>query len=118
MDALWDQVEKRGPKECWPFVGTISSEGYGIVRVDGQPRYAHVLACESKHGPMQRGEVARHMCAEVSRHRILGRDFTSADASPAPSAFFDRRCANPDHLRPGSVRANALDRERAKATRR
>lgn len=117
---LWDLVEKRGPRECWPFVGTINSDGYGVVYVDGSHRYAHVLACESKHGPMRPGEVARHMCAERSARRVVqlfGGEMASIGIRTERGDVLDRRCCNPDHLSPGSVRANALDRERARRAR-
>jgi hypothetical protein len=110
--SVWDYVVRRGPRDCWPFVGTINSEGYGVVYLDGGHRYAHVLVCEERWGPMRPGEVVRHMCAERSSLRI-GMDTTAADRFE----FFDRRCCQPDHLTPGSQRANALDRERARRAR-
>lgn len=116
MTDVWDNVEKRGPRDCWPFVGTINSEGYGVVYTEGSHRYAHVLVCEETYGPMQPGEVVRHMCAEVSKLRIgmVREQERITHVLHSDQARRDRRCCNPLHLKPGSQRANALDRERAK----
>lgn len=116
--TVWDHIERRGPRDCWPFTGVCSSAGYGVVRVDGKPRYAHVLVCEELYGPMQPGEVVRHMCAEVSTRRCSQHVIANARSMGSDPARVlasgDRRCCNPQHLKPGSQRANALDRERAK----
>lgn len=54
--AHWDD----DTAECivWPFA--TNGHGYGVVRVNGQTRAVHVLACERHHGPRPDGMEAAH----------------------------------------------------------
>lgn len=96
---FWSHVDTSGgPLACWPWTGPLSSEGYGTATVDGVRVYSHRYACESQHGALQPGEVARHMCVDRSAARLPpGRD---------------RACCNPFHVDPGSQRQNMVDRIR------
>ena len=86
---------------CQRWTGALDANGYGVVKVDGRKRGAHVVVCEQTHGPVPRGWVVRHLCADISTKRL------GADARA------DRACVNARHLRAGTQRENALDRERA-----
>lgn len=72
-----------GPCLIWPHART--TDGYGVVRIDGQPRYVHRIACEQAHGPAaQAGLEAAHSCN-----------------TPA--------CFNPHHLRWATSAENTAD---------
>ena len=35
-NRFWAKVNKRGPEECWPWIGGKSERGYGRIYVDGR----------------------------------------------------------------------------------
>lgn len=37
---FWRQVDRRGPDECWPWLGTIDRLGYGRFAIDVVPMIA------------------------------------------------------------------------------
>jgi hypothetical protein len=80
------KVDVKGfdPAQCWPFLGAGKGNGYGNVNVDGQNKTAHSYAYELFVGPIPEGEEVCHSC-----------DF--------------RPCCNPDHLFPGTRKANVED---------
>ena len=97
-DRLEAMIERAGPLDCWPFMGTRKRFGYGSIRDDdGRMVAAHRAAWSLAHGqPVPAGANILHSC----------------DNPP---------CCNPAHLRPGDQFDNMVDmrsrgRER-KATR-
>jgi hypothetical protein len=64
---------------CWEWLGARTGSGYGVFR--RQP--AHRLAWIEAHGPIPDGLQIDHLCR-------------------------NRRCVNPDHLEPVTVRENLL----------
>jgi DNA-directed RNA polymerase subunit RPC12/RpoP len=92
---LLERLPQRPVNDCWPWAGTISKGGYGIVTTtEGQYR-AHRLAYETWVGPIPDGETIDHECH--SRNPC-----TLGDACP------HRRCCNPAHLRPLSNVENVM----------
>lgn len=85
----WSKVDKRGPNECWPWIGGRSRLGYGIFsfREDGedwqQPAGRWLLGY-LRGTPLEQGEEACHHC----------------DNPP---------CVNPAHLYVGSHADNMRD---------
>lgn len=84
---FWDRVDKRGPDECWPWTGAMSStnNAYGRFWCDGRMRPATQVSWEIANGaPFPEGKFACHSC----------------DNPP---------CVNPAHIWPGTNSENLRD---------
>lgn len=87
---FWTKVDKRGPDECWPWIGCRNTKGYGTLsrslgrRGRSQHYLAHRFSWEAVNGPVPTGLYILHSC----------------DNPP---------CCNPAHLRPGSQQDNVSD---------
>ena len=46
---FWSKVDRRGPDECWPWIGSTNQQGYGQIR-DGTARLASRVAWEMHTG--------------------------------------------------------------------
>ncbi len=80
------RYERRGDDECWPWMATRSSKGYGMISISATKRaYASRLALERKLGEPLGQRWALHSC----------------DNPP---------CVNPAHLRAGDIRDNNRDK--------
>lgn len=75
-------VSRRGPDDCWEWLGPRNNQGYGRIGL----LYAHRVACERAHGPAPAGlPFATHSC----------------DNPP---------CVNPAHLSWGDASSNQIER--------
>jgi hypothetical protein len=70
---------------CWIWLGALTADGYGDVRVNGRRIRPHRLVIELRDGEPIGGDWALHVCDT-------------------------RCCVNPDHLYRGDVVANTRDR--------
>ena len=58
-EIFWSRVAVGGEDDCWPWLGSVSSTGYGRVG----KRYAHRIACERTYGPPPAADsVVLHAC--------------------------------------------------------
>lgn len=84
-ERFWSRVEKRGPNECWPWLGAKGGKGYGRMKIDGFAHMAHRLAYFfSRHRAPSAEMVIRHRCDNPN-------------------------CCNPKHLVKGTQRQNVAD---------
>lgn len=95
----WVAEDRGHDTPCWIWQLHIRSNGYGMEKVDGRMRYAHIAAWERVHGLVPRGRQLDHLC------RV-------------------RDCVNPDHLEPVTPQTNVhrgvvpkLDHESAQRIR-
>lgn len=83
---FWSKVDTSGgPDACWPWLRSVTKEGYGQFNVDGQMYLASIVALELAVGVRPEGMEAMHSC----------------DNPP---------CCNPDHLSWGTRQQNIADR--------
>lgn len=80
-DRFWEKVDKRGPDDCWLWVGVLH-QGYGVLRRAPKGKLlAHRLSYEINVGPIPDGLVIDHLCMVT-------------------------RCVNPTHLEPVTLSEN------------
>lgn len=54
---------RKGPEDmCWPWIGAIGKNGYGVIGKDGKLESAHRVAWELAHGPIPVGMCVLHHC--------------------------------------------------------
>jgi HNH endonuclease len=79
--AFWTFVDRRGPQDCWEWLG-FKVGGYGKFRWDGG-QLAHRFSYELANGPIPEGITLDHLCR-------------------------NRGCVNPAHLEAVPIRTNTL----------
>jgi hypothetical protein len=82
--GFWRLVDKRGPDECWPWLGRRLKAGYGSFGWKCRTHTAHSLALRFSGGHVPAGRVVMHTC----------------DNPP---------CCNPAHLRVATQAENLAD---------
>jgi hypothetical protein len=93
IERFMSKVE-RSPNDCWIWIGSIAPNGYGKFSVEKNKVRkcfnAHRWAYEYFVGPIRLGLTLDHLCR-------------------------NRRCVNPGHLEPVTIRENLLRGESASA---
>lgn len=90
-------IDRRGPDECWPWMGTITRSGYGQISVDNRSQRVHRVVWELLRGPIPPGLVLDHECHN------LDKDCWATNDCP------HRRCCNVfRHIELVSNRTNVL----------
>ena len=81
-DRFFAKVEKT--RKCWNWQGATFRNGYGSFNANNKKVRAHRYSYETIVGPIPEGKMLLHSCD-------------------------NRRCVNPQHLRPGTAKENAQD---------
>lgn len=92
---IFKYIDLRGPDECWPWKGSVSSKGIPYFSLDGKKVIAYRLVYMLTHPEwdMENSrEVLRHQCKDAE-----GR------------AIDNPLCCNPSHVIPGTHLENMLD---------
>ena len=85
-DVFWLSVRTGQPDVCWPWLGSVSQNGYGHLLVSGKATGAHRVALELATGPIPDGAYACHR-------------------------YDNPPCCNPAHLFAGTHLENDKDRK-------
>lgn len=88
--------ERYGEDECWPWVATITHEGYGVFQSGGRQLKAHRVAYEGSGRPLPDDLTIDHLCHT--------NDPDCHGGSDCPH----RRCVNPRHLEAVTIVENVL----------
>ncbi len=81
---FWNNVDRRGDDDCWPWIGSCDQYGYGRVNFMTSTYKAHRVSYEMRKGPIPTGMVVRHNCDNPN-------------------------CVNPKHLSVGTQKDNMQD---------
>lgn len=93
-EVLWSKVDKRGPRDCWPWKGHIHGDGYGRTWIADKGYYAHRVIYNLAHpGQITLNAPRRRTAWGFLRH--------SCDNPP---------CCNPAHLIIGTQQENSDDK--------
>jgi hypothetical protein len=101
---LWDNIDVRGPDDCWPWKRKPTSGGYGQLRWFSGQIHAHVAVFEVTYGPTP---------PETPFHDHTCHDPKSCDLlNDCPH----RACCNPAHIK-AVTRAENQSKDRSRSRR-
>lgn len=66
---FWHYTERRGPDECWPWTGTTTEKGYGLLNSGSKKVRAHRFVYELLVGPIPDGAEVDHVWSRGCRSK-------------------------------------------------
>ena len=86
-NRFWSMVDKLGPDDCWLWLGSKRSNGYGVLYIEeyGSRPGVHRISWELHNGVIEDNKLVLHKCDNPS-------------------------CVNPNHLYLGTQSDNMVDR--------
>jgi hypothetical protein len=97
-ETIWKKVDKRGPDECWPWIGWRNEGGYGRTEINDVAYYAHRVVYD-----LENPGIITLKAPKNGKHGLV---LHKCD-NPC--------CCNPNHLYIGDQKQNvkdAIDRNR------
>lgn len=64
IQAFFEKVDKTG--QCWVWIGTLTSKGYGRFHIHSKRYRAHRWSYERFVGPLEEGMTIDHLCKRKS----------------------------------------------------
>lgn len=61
-ERFWKKVDRRGPDECWPWIGALNDSGYGAIWDGTRLVYAHRLSWMLHGGTIPDKFQVDHLC--------------------------------------------------------
>lgn len=61
-ERFWAKVEIRGDDDCWPWIASIGTWGYGSFWIEDKNVNASNFAWRLVHGELPAGHLVRHTC--------------------------------------------------------
>ena len=68
FERLWSKVYIGENDECWPWIASTWSDGYGRIKVAGKMKYSHRRAYRLLRGPIPEGHKVCHTCDNPACH--------------------------------------------------
>lgn len=103
-ERFWAKVDRSGgPDACWPWLGFVRPNGYGLAPAGRSTMQASRYAWIYANGPISAGLTIDHLCHN--------RDTTCAGRG---EGCLHRRCCNPAHL---EAVTQSVNTQRAATTR-
>lgn len=84
IEAFWKLVDKRGPDECWPWLGRRNGSGYGVFSIG-----------------MMRDFRATRVLLKITTGNDPAPLYAIHDCENRPT-FIGRHCTNPSHILAGT----------------